>query len=349
MCSDHACLPDLVGLPSRWTLRGVSGWNKHLCFQLEHLYQNSCRADLWQHGHCLSGLRPKVPSLKGHPAFYSASFCPLLQIASLHRLPFGHARSPTLVAMPGFPESWSSPAPSSVPWTQQYSSTTNSAQGPRVGSWWILDSRSAEWFISSVRFVEQGCSSWYSVTLSGECFYFQGNACVGWHGGMYVLSKKTNLLLEDGVLPLRSEGGPEPSAREPVESAAGEAIWKPSLFSFKRETKTDLSQGPRGFRQSQLPQKIFVWYRYQECFWPPPTPTPAQKKRGVGGFVLFCLFCFFYICAFISFPWSSGVKAVPTWFSLTFYLFPLKFLSEFAVSYLLGHFFSYTLLWDPRN
>jgi len=45
------------------------------------------------------------PFSEGYPAFHSAPFCPVLQIASFHRLPFGLARSPTLVAMPDFPES----------------------------------------------------------------------------------------------------------------------------------------------------------------------------------------------------------------------------------------------------
>lgn len=82
-------------------------------------------------------------------------------------------------------------------------------------------------------------------------FYFQENAYVAQCGGIYFLSKKTNLLLERWSSPT------EESAMEPAESWAREAIWK-SFPSPLKKKQTDLLQGPKGFtsRQSQLPQKL---------------------------------------------------------------------------------------------
>lgn len=51
---------------------------------------------------------------------------------------------------------------------------------------------------------------------------------------------------------------------------------------LKKETKTDFIQGPGGFRQSQLPQKLLDVNRYQECF--------DGKKVIVSIFILLIYF-----------------------------------------------------------
>lgn len=160
----------------------------------------------------------------------------------------------------------------------------------------MLDSRSAEWFILSVWFVEQGCSSWYSVMISEEYFYFQGNAYVAWCGGTYIFSKKTNLLLGrwSSLPPLKRKGGLGPSASEPVESRAREAIWKPLCPSKEKQKHTSLRVQEDLDKASCVRKYLFDVNRCQECFW-----YPSPPKEGV---------IFFYICAFYFFSLVTQCK-----------------------------------------
>lgn len=141
----------------------------------------------------------------------------------------------------------------------QYSSTTNSARPMAPSRFLINGGFYVCRMIHFVWFVEQGCSDWYSVMISEEYFYFQGNAYdIAWRGAICIFSKKTNLLLGRWSSP---HWGVKGGLILQLVNQWSLGLERPyGDLSALQKRKTNLTQGPRGFRQSQLPQKIFGAY-----------------------------------------------------------------------------------------